>query len=40
MRLGLDQEGQALEIDLRGSRQACTVRELPFYSRTRKKKTP
>jgi len=37
--LGLDREGEALELDVRGKRQACTVCELPFYSRTRKKKT-
>ncbi len=37
VRLGLDQEGQELELDVRGKRQPCRVRELPFYSRTRKK---
>ena len=31
--------GAALELDLRGKRQACTLSELPFYSRTRKKKS-
>ncbi len=39
VRLGLDTEGQALEFDIRGKRQSCVVRELPFYSRTRKKKS-
>ena len=38
IRLGLDTEGQELEFDIRGKRQPCTVCELPFYSRTRKKK--
>ena len=28
--------GTAVEMDLRGKRQACTVTDLPFYSRTRK----
>jgi len=37
VRLGLDQEGTELELDVRGKRQPCRVRELPFYSRTRKK---
>jgi aminomethyltransferase len=37
VRLGLDREGQELELDVRGKRQPCRVRELPFYSRTRKK---
>lgn len=36
--LGLDREGQELELDVRGRRQPCVVRELPFYSRTRKRK--
>ncbi len=40
VRLGLDREGQELELDIRGKRQACTVRELPFYSRTRQRKSP
>ena len=39
VRLGADGEGQVLELDVRGRRQACTVQELPFYSRTRKKKS-
>ena len=39
VRLGLDKEGQELELDIRGNRQSCTVCELPFYSRTRKKKS-
>ena len=38
VRLGHDAAGQELELDVRGKRQACTVCELPFYSRTRKKK--
>jgi aminomethyltransferase len=38
VRLGHDQEGTELELDVRGRRQPCLVRELPFYSRTRKKK--
>jgi len=38
VRLGLDQAGTELELDVRGKRQPCRVRELPFYSRTRKKK--
>ncbi len=37
VRLGDDREGVELELDVRGKRQACRVRELPFYSRTRKK---
>jgi len=37
VRLGLDVEGAELELDVRGKRQPCRVRELPFYSRTRKK---
>jgi aminomethyltransferase len=37
VRLGHDAEGRELELDVRGRRQPCTVRELPFYSRTRKK---
>lgn len=37
VRLGLDQDGVELELDVRGKRQPCRVRELPFYSRTRKK---
>jgi aminomethyltransferase len=36
VRLGLDKEGQELELDVRGKRQSAHVRELPFYSRTRK----
>lgn len=28
--------GTALEVDFKGKRQPCTVRELPFFSRTRK----
>jgi aminomethyltransferase len=38
VKLGLDREGEEIEIDIRGKRQAGTVCELPFYSRTRKKK--
>jgi len=37
--LGRAQDGQELALDMRGKHQACKVRELPFYSRTRKKKT-
>lgn len=37
VRLGHDREGTELELDVRGKRQAARVRELPFYSRTRKK---
>lgn len=33
--LELAQPGTELEMDMRGKRQVCTVRELPFYSRTR-----
>lgn len=33
--LALAAPGTALEMDLRGKRQACQVVELPFYSRTR-----
>jgi aminomethyltransferase len=36
VRTGLDQAGRTLELDFRGKRQACTLQELPFYSRTRK----
>jgi len=36
VRLGLDKEGLELELDVRGKRQSARVRELPFYSRTRK----
>src|SRR5262245_43232290 len=36
VRLGLDREGVELELDVRGKRQPARVRELPFYSRTRK----
>ncbi len=38
VRLGHDVEGTELDLDVRGKRQSCTVCELPFYSRTRKKK--
>jgi aminomethyltransferase len=37
VRLGLDHDGQELELDVRGKRQPARVCELPFYSRTRKK---
>ncbi|MSR61495.1 MAG: glycine cleavage system aminomethyltransferase GcvT [Planctomycetes bacterium] len=37
VKLGLDKEGVELELDVRGKRQSARVRELPFYSRTRKK---
>ncbi len=36
VRLGFDQAGQALELDIKGKRQPCSVQDLPFYSRTRK----
>jgi len=36
VRLGQDREGLELELDVRGKRQSARVRELPFYSRTRK----
>ncbi len=36
--LGRDQAETELALDMRGKHQACKVRELPFYSRTRKKK--
>jgi aminomethyltransferase len=36
VRVGLDRDGQELEMDVRGTRQPCRVQELPFYSRTRK----
>lgn len=36
VKLGCDQPGLALELDFKGKRQACTVQELPFFSRTRK----
>lgn len=39
VRLGLDREGVALELDVRGKRQPARVCELPFFSRTRKPKT-
>jgi len=39
VRSGLDKENVELELDIRGKRQACRVRELPFYSRTRNKKS-
>ncbi|MEM8713117.1 MAG: glycine cleavage system aminomethyltransferase GcvT [Planctomycetota bacterium] len=34
--VALADPGQAIDMDIRGKRQACTVCELPFYSRTRK----
>jgi aminomethyltransferase len=39
VRLGDDREGTELELDVRGKRQPARVRELPFYSRTRKTKS-
>ena len=39
VRLGFDQAGTELEMDVNGKRQTCVVQELPFYSRTRKKKS-
>ncbi|MEO0661553.1 MAG: glycine cleavage T C-terminal barrel domain-containing protein, partial [Planctomycetota bacterium] len=32
----LAEAGRAIDMDIRGKRQACVVRDLPFYSRTRK----
>ena len=40
VRLGLDREGVELDLDVRGKRQPARVRELPFYSRTRKPSPP
>ncbi len=34
--IDLAQPGTEVEMDIRGKRQVCTVRQLPFYSRTRK----
>lgn len=34
--LELARAGQAVDMDIRGKRQPCTVVDLPFYSRTRK----
>ena len=34
--LGLDRAGTALDVDFKGKRQPCAVRDLPFFSRTRK----
>jgi aminomethyltransferase len=39
VRLGLDEAGRELEMDIRGKRQPVTVVELPFYNRKRKAKT-
>ena len=36
--LGHDAAGTELSLDVRGKRQPCRVQDLPFYSRTRKKK--
>ena len=36
VKLGHDEPGRRLELDVRGKRQACTVQDLPFFSRTRK----
>jgi aminomethyltransferase len=33
--VALAEAGTIVEMDLRGKRQACTVTDLPFYSRTR-----
>ncbi|QDU84411.1 Glycine cleavage system T protein [Planctomycetes bacterium Pla163] len=33
--LGHSEPGTAVELDLRGKRQACSVRAMPFFSRTR-----
>jgi aminomethyltransferase len=34
--LGLDRAGTQLDVDFKGKRQPCAVRDLPFFSRTRK----
>lgn len=39
VRLGQDHDGAELELDVRGKLQPCRLCELPFYSRTRKKKS-
>jgi aminomethyltransferase len=39
VRLGHDRAGTELEMDVNGKRQTCVVQDLPFYSRTRKKKS-
>ena len=36
VRLGRDEAGTELSLDFRGKRQPCVLRDLPFYSRTRK----
>lgn len=36
VRIGSDLPGTQLAIDIKGKHQACTVQDLPFYSRTRK----
>ena len=36
VRIGWDEAGRELELDVKGRRQPATVCELPFYSRTRK----
>ncbi len=36
VQVGLDGEGQDLEIGIRDKRQPCTICAMPFYSRTRK----
>lgn len=36
LELGDEHAGAPLEIDFKGKRQACQIRELPFFSRTRK----
>jgi len=33
--LGHDAVGTVVEVDFKGKRQACTVRDMPFFSRTR-----
>jgi len=37
VRLGCENEGTPLQLDIRGRLQPCKVHALPFYSRTRKK---
>lgn len=34
--LGYERPGTALDVDFKGKRQPCVVREMPFFSRTRK----
>jgi aminomethyltransferase len=36
VRVGFEDEGRELDLDIRGKRQSCRLQKLPFYSRTRK----